>query len=130
MENLADSELVKVNQKKVGRQRKRELNDFKVVLKSVEGRRVIWRILEMLNGYESVTTPRANLTSGESMAYNAGRQDFRNLLLREIEQASRRIYPSMQIEFDIAREDEELKARGVSIDKGVTNAARAANEQD
>lgn len=77
--NASDKKQVKEARKKEARGRDREIEDMRSVLRSREGRRVIWRLLEQCSVFGSV-----NHSSGSQVYYNVGKQDIGHYLMKEI----------------------------------------------
>jgi len=80
MENpiLSDEEQVKLNQEEAAKIRKQELEDIRVILKTKEGRRFIWRLLSHCKVFNSIWSPSA------SIHYLAGKQDVGHFVLNEV----------------------------------------------
>lgn len=58
--------------------RDQELNDFRVVLNTKEGRRLVWRLMGKCNVFATVWDPSAKIH------YNAGRQDLGHFIMAEV----------------------------------------------
>lgn len=59
--------------------RKQELNDIRTVLSNASGKRLIWRLLETCNTFNSVFSKELS-----TMSFNAGQQDIGHFLMAEI----------------------------------------------
>ena len=80
--NAADASQVKKAGTKVQLMRDRELNDIRVVLSTVEGRRFAWRLLGECKTFASVWEASAKIH------YNAGRQDLGHFIMSEVTDAN------------------------------------------
>lgn len=93
MDNAASEKKVK---KMVGREERlahRQHDDMKYMLSTVNGRRVLWRILEKCGVFRSVHHP-----SGSQVYYNAGQQDVGHFVLTMILDAEPKKFLDMQLE--------------------------------
>lgn len=82
VQNAADARQVKIAGRAEAREREDELNDWRAVLGTESGRRLLWRILVQCRVFGSVFDP-----SAEKMAFNAGRQDVGHFVMGEISEA-------------------------------------------
>jgi hypothetical protein len=99
VKNAADKEQVKSAKQKELLGREAELNDLRVVLNTVHGRRVFWRLLGKFGLNQSVYHPSALIH------YKSGQQDAAHTLLAEICEADEEQYFQMMRE---ARQSKEL----------------------
>lgn len=79
--NAADEEQVREAAKKVKFGRDRELSDLRAVLRTMEGRRLLWRLLGHCRVNGSVWEPSAKIH------YNSGQQDVGHFVMSEIVEA-------------------------------------------
>lgn len=79
VKNAASAKQVKASSDKEKRKREAQLEDIRLVLRTIEGRRLIWRIMSECKIFGSVHHP-----SGSQVYYNSGRQDLGHFLLAEI----------------------------------------------
>lgn len=82
MDNAASPKNIKAKGSREERLRQREVDDLKVVLSSIHGKRLIWRLLSKCGTFQSVHHP-----SGSQVYYNAGKQDLGHFLMTEIVEA-------------------------------------------
>lgn len=82
----------KEQQKEYERKRDRELNDLRKVLRTPEGRRVIWRLLEEAKIFQSV------FTGNSGTYYKAGYSDFGRFILSEVLEANKNAFTQMMNE--------------------------------
>lgn len=75
------------------RLRQRELDDLRVVMSSVHGRRLMWRLMAHCRTYQSALHP-----SGSQVYYNIGQQDIGHFLQAEITAADDKKFYEMQLE--------------------------------
>lgn len=80
--NAADPKQVGIAEKREKDDRDRELSDLRVVLSSVEGRRLLWRLMGKFKWGQAVFNVDATV-----MAFNAGMQNAGNYLVSEITEA-------------------------------------------
>lgn len=80
--NAADPKQVKDAKKRETLQRDNELADLRAVLNTLEGRRVLWRILEHTKTFGSIYDESPN-----RIAFNSGRQDVGHFVMAEINDA-------------------------------------------
>lgn len=88
--------------KKAKRLRDRELSDIRFILKSVEGRRVFWRLIS--SGY--IFRDSANFDNVNNTFYNLGRQSLSREFFNDIFEASPNSYTVMQQEYESEQESE------------------------
>lgn len=81
VKNAADSKQVHKAKREVINLDLQNKNDLKFLLKSIEGRRFLWRLLGHCGAFSSVWEPSARIH------YNAGKQDVGHFLLAEITNA-------------------------------------------
>jgi hypothetical protein len=81
VKNAADEKQVKKAKQKEKSKRDFEIEDMKAVLRTAEGRRFIWRILEQCNVFGSIWHPSA------AIHHNAGKQDLGHFLMGEVSEA-------------------------------------------
>jgi len=67
-------------------ERELELSDIRAVLKTAEGRRVLWRLLDMAAPFRSIWEQSARIH------YNAGKQDFGHFIMSEMEEADLQLF--------------------------------------
>ncbi len=72
--------------------RERRSNDWRAIVGSPEGRRVLWYLLEQCKVFESIMETSARIY------YNSGRQDFGHYLIGEITTADPQAWLLMQQE--------------------------------
>jgi len=77
--NLANEREVKKAAQKEKDLRRQELNDIRTVLSNASGRRLMWRLLERCNTFNSVFSSEL-----PRMSYQAGQQDLGHFLMAEI----------------------------------------------
>lgn len=80
--NAADPKQVGIAEKREKDDRERELGDLRAVLSTVEGRRLLWRLLGKFKWGQAVFNVDATV-----MAFNAGMQNAGNFLVSEITEA-------------------------------------------
>jgi len=76
------------------RKRDRELADLKKVLQTVEGRRVVWRLLSEAGVFRSAFNPNAL-----QMGFNTGNQNLGYLLWNDLNVVAPERYVQMQREY-------------------------------
>ena len=81
VKNAAAKNQVKKARNKEERLREEELGDLKALLKSKEGRRIVWRMLAKCRVFESIWEGSARIH------FNAGQQDLGHWLLAEVTEA-------------------------------------------
>lgn len=91
--NAADKRQVKEARKRETRSRDRELEDIRAVLKTREGRRFYWRLMERCRAFSSVFD-----ASGSKVYYNAGQQDIGHFLIAEMSEVDPNILVLMMKE--------------------------------
>ena len=110
IENFYDSEQIEKNKKlteEAKRKRVRDLNDLRMVLKTPEGRRFIWKILSNAGIFRDPFTLNSNETS-----YGLGRRRIGLDLLIDLNDAEPLAFAKLQSEFI----SEQLKNKGESKD--------------
>lgn len=90
--NASDPQQVKGAKETEKRRLDREREELRVVLGTVEGRRVLWRLLEYCGPYQSVLDDGG----GRRIYYNAGQQDVGHYLMGLIGKADAGAYLTMQ----------------------------------
>lgn len=80
--NAGDEAQVKAATAKAKRRRIRELDDLRAVLAIVEGRRLLWRLMQHCKVFESVFHDNSAL-----MGHLTGRQDVGHFVMDEINKA-------------------------------------------
>ncbi len=100
--NSADPKQVKEMGRKVDSLRNQELNDLRFVLDSMQGRRLMWRLLSECKTFGSVFHQ-----SGSMQSYLIGKQDFGHFLMGELLQAGDEFYLKMQSE-EIERKKKDV----------------------
>jgi hypothetical protein len=88
--NASDAKQVKRGKESEARRQEREVAELRDVLRTIEGRRVLWRFLEKCGVFESIMETSARIY------YNAGKQDLGHYLLGEIGKADANAYILMQ----------------------------------
>lgn len=83
----------------VEERRRQELNDLRQVLSTIEGRRVMWRLMAHCRAFSSVWDSSAKIH------YNAGQQDVGHFLIREVEEADQEAF------FQMMKEQKEKEKR-------------------
>lgn len=78
MPNIADEQIVNNRNRSENLDRERELDDLRWIMKTIQGRRFIYRLLEKSNVFASVWEPSARIH------YNSGQQDFGHFIMSEI----------------------------------------------
>ena len=101
--SLIDTSKQDRQDKKSERKRKRELSDIRFVLKSPEGRRLYWRIMEMGQVFQNPFC----LDSTNGTNYNLGRQAISRNFLNDLLEAC----PDILIQMQQERESEEASER-------------------
>lgn len=92
VKNAADSQQVNKAKRKIGNSRKDELKDIRAILKTHEGKRFVWRMLEKCKTFSSVWESSAKIH------YNAGQQDIGHFLMAEIVNADENLLFEMMKE--------------------------------
>ncbi len=82
VKNAADEPQVKKAGDKMKLKEKIELDDLRFVLKNIEGRRVMWRLLEQCKVFETIWENSARIH------YNAGKQDIGHYIMSEVVRAN------------------------------------------
>lgn len=107
MKPLVDTSKDDAKIKKADRKRERELSDIRFILKSPEGRRLYWRIMEkggvFRDGYAGTDTNGTN--------YNLGRQSISRDFLNDLLEADSKILTQMQDERKAEAEDERRQQK-------------------
>lgn len=92
VKNAADEEQLKEAKGKVKLNRDTELNDLRFVLSSIQGRRLLWKLLSRCRVFGSIWEASAKIH------YNAGMQDLGHYIQAEIAEASQDRYFEMLTE--------------------------------
>lgn len=90
--NAASKKQVETADMKERSARERELNDMRVVLSTVEGRRWLWRLLGKCKTFESIYESSARIH------YNSGQQDIGFRIIQEIDVADPEMFFKMRNE--------------------------------
>ena len=90
--NAADEDQVKTRKRKDERLRERELNDLRVVMSSVEGRRFVWRLLEKAGVF------RTSFTGNSTTFFNEGMRNMGLMVLGDVHEAAADAYIMMMNE--------------------------------
>ena len=90
--NAADEEQVKTRKRKDERVRERELNDLRVVMATVEGRRFVWRLLEKAGVF------RTSFTGNSTTFFNEGMRNMGLMVLGDVHEAAADAYIMMMNE--------------------------------
>lgn len=93
MSNAGSEKCVKKMASREERLRHRQMDDLAVVLSSIHGRRLLWRILVECGTFKSVHHP-----SGSQVYYNAGKQDLGHFVMSEVIGVDPKKFMEMQIE--------------------------------
>ena len=88
----ADEDQVKTRKRKDERLRERELNDLRVVMSSVEGRRFVWRLLEKAGVF------RTSFTGNSTTFFNEGMRNMGLMVLGDVHEAAADAYIVMMNE--------------------------------
>ena len=75
--------------------KKRQIYDLQTVLKTVQGRRILWRLLQMARVHQHAFVPG----DAYATAFHCGQQSIGLFLLREIEEAAPGAYLQMRGEY-------------------------------
>jgi hypothetical protein len=92
-DNFYDTEIEsknKENKKEFQRRREREIDDLQKVLKSPEGRRVIYKILSECGVFKASFS-----LNSMSTAFNEGKRDIGIMLLKDLDEAEPNAYSQM-----------------------------------
>jgi hypothetical protein len=106
--NAADSQQVRHAGRKEKDRRKAELDDVRAVLSTVEGRRLLWRLMGWSGYLENPSHQRGDMTH-----QNIGRADAGRFILAEIMDADEQKYLLMQQESWRAKRSEAVEAEAV-----------------
>lgn len=106
--NAADPKQVRNATRKEKDLRTRELDDMRAVLRTVEGRRFIWRLMGWSGFLQNPSHQRGDMTH-----QNIGRGDAGRFLLSEILEADENAYMTMQTE--ARRESRSIMAEAEAI---------------
>ena len=90
--NAASKKQVDTADMKERSARERELNEMRVVLSTVEGRRWLWRLLGKCKTFESIYESSARIH------YNSGQQDIGFRIIQEIDAADPEMFFKMRNE--------------------------------
>lgn len=93
MDNAASEKQVKKMVSREERLNHRFADDMKSVLSSIQGKRVIWRLMSQCGTFKSVHHP-----SGSQVYYNAGQQDIGHFIMTLVLDAEPKKFLEMQIE--------------------------------
>lgn len=92
IDNAADPKQVTEAKHKERRAREAEGEDLRKVLSTLEGRRVMWRLMSHCGVFETVWENSARIH------YNAGRQDVGHYIMQEIIKAEPKAFAQMMAE--------------------------------
>ncbi len=106
--NAADPNQVRNATRKEKDLRTRELDDMRAVLRTVEGRRFVWRLMGWSGFLQNPSHQRGDMTH-----QNIGRGDAGRFLLSEILEADENAYMAMQTE--ARRESRSIMAEAEAI---------------
>jgi hypothetical protein len=106
--NAADPKQVRNATRKEKDLRTRELDDMRAVLRTVEGRRFVWRLMGWSGFLQNPSHQRGDMTH-----QNIGRGDAGRFLLSEILEADENAYMAMQTE--ARRESRSIMAEAEAI---------------
>jgi len=98
IKNAADPSQVKRAADRERYNRETQLNDIRIVLGTLEGRRLMWRLMGHAKVFESIWEPSAKIH------YNSGLQDFGHFIMSEIADADQALLFKMMLE---AKQEEE-----------------------
>lgn len=101
--NAADKQQIKKAAKKIRFNRTQELDDFRFILSTPSGRRVIWRYLSLVGVFQSSFTGHS-----ETTIFNEGRRDVGLRLLADVMESDPKAYILMTAEAN-AEEETEIK---------------------
>lgn len=104
MNDLIDNSKHEKKQKKNDRRRERELSDIRFILKSPEGRRFYWRLMEKGKIFHDIFC----FEQTNSTNYNLGRQSISRDFLNDLLEAKPDAYGQMQQERE-AEEESDIK---------------------
>ena len=82
VENASSESQLKKAEEKLKFQQKLEIDDLRFVLKTIEGRRVMWRLLIQCRVLESIWENSAKIH------YNSGKQDVGHFIMSEVVRAN------------------------------------------
>lgn len=96
--------------------KKRQTYDLQTVLKTVQGRRVLWRILQAARVHQHAFVPG----DPQATAFHCGQQSIGLFLLREIEEAAPGAYQQMRGEYisEVTSKQHEIDAQIEEITHG------------
>jgi hypothetical protein len=121
--NAADPKQVDNAKKKEKLRRENELADLRAVLNTLEGRRLVWRLLGKLKWGQSTFD-----TEVTQMAFNAGMQNAGNFLMAEIIEADQtKLLLMMQESAARDRIDHDVAD---AVQQGATGRAVTQDDQD
>ena len=86
--------------------KKRQISDLQTVLKTVQGRRLLWRILQAARVHQHSFVP----ADAQATAFHCGQQSIGLFLLAEIEEAAPNAYLQMRGEYisELSSEQKEI----------------------
>ena len=96
--------------------KKRQTYDLQTVLKTVQGRRILWRILQATRVHEHAFVPG----DAYATAFHCGQQSIGFFVLREIEDAAPGAYQQMRSEYlsEVTSKQHEIDAQTEEIIHG------------
>lgn len=92
VKNAADKNQVKEAEGKVKRTRERELNDVRMVLSTLQGRRFVWRYLSECGVF------RTSFTGNSQTFFNEGERNIGLKILADVNEAAPEAYLTMMNE--------------------------------
>ena len=108
VKNAASSKQVGKALAKVKEERREELKDIQAVMATPQGRRLMWRIINVLCHVDTLSKEH----SGSETYFNEGERNIGRVLKSDVFEASFNEYQKMERECVIQRIDEELLEEG------------------
>lgn len=108
VQNAADKKQVEHAGRKEKRQRERDLDHIRAVLKTYDGRAVLWGFISYCGIYREPVDPR-----GDNQQRLIGMQRVGLYMIAEIEEASEDAYEMMKREAKQRRRNEQVEAEAV-----------------
>ena len=103
VKNAADQQQVRAAGQKERFRRKDELEDVQFLLSTLQGRRVLWRLLDYCGVFRSI------YTQSSQIYYNSGQQDIGHFLMAEIAEADQAGFLKMMQEHYVKKDESEPK---------------------
>ena len=122
--NAADRKQVRNASRKEKDLRERELDDLRAVLKSVEGRRLLWRLMGWSGFLANPSHQRGDMTH-----QNIGRADVGRFVLSEIMDANQEAYLVMQREAWEADRHQKIEAEALRTRTADTSDAQTEEQE-